>query len=170
VISSYTPTLTTLLRAQRSVKPLARAHLALLLIAEKRAHESLAIIPGVDVEIQDIAAIATLHNMKIIDQVMGSTTIAQTSKNLNAANIIHLACHGVQDHQDATKSGFCLGDGRLTISELMRLDIKDGFLAFLSACETAKGSDEQPDQAMHLAAAMLFAGFKSVIATMWLVT
>jgi hypothetical protein len=27
----------------------------------------------------------------------------------------------------------------------------------------------QPDQAIHLAAAMLFAGFKSVIATMWLV-
>jgi hypothetical protein len=26
----------------------------------------------------------------------------------------------------------------------------------------------QPDQAIHLAAAMLFAGFKSVIATMWL--
>jgi hypothetical protein len=25
----------------------------------------------------------------------------------------------------------------------------------------------QPDQAIHLAAAMLFAGFKSVIATMW---
>jgi CHAT domain-containing protein len=49
----------------------------------------------------------------------------------------------------------------------MELNIKDGFLAFLSACETARGSEDQPDQAMHLAAAMLFVGFKSVVATMW---
>jgi CHAT domain-containing protein len=152
------------------VTPLARTDLALSLIAEKRARESLAHIPGVDVEIQAVAAIATSHNVKVIDQVAGSTTIARTSATLNVANMIHLACHGVQDHEDATKSGFCLGDGRLTISELTRLDIKHGFLAFLSACETAQGSADQPDQAMHLAAAMLFAGFKSVIATMWSVT
>lgn len=37
----------------------------------------------------------------------------------------------------------------------------------LSACETATGDSEQPDQAVHLAAAMLFVGFRSVIATMW---
>jgi CHAT domain-containing protein len=155
---------------QRGVAPLAKADLALLLIAEKRARESLALIPGVDVEIQAVAATAALHDVKVVGQVTGSTTISRTSETVNAANIIHLACHGVQDHEDATNSGFCLGDGRLTISELTRLDIKHGFLAFLSACETAQGSADQPDQAMHLAAAMLFAGFKSVIATMWSVT
>jgi CHAT domain-containing protein len=170
VVSSYTPTLTTLLRTQRSVTPLARADLAVLLIAEKRARESLALIPGVDVEIQAVAAIAASHDVKIVDQMAGATTITRTSETVNAANIVHLACHGIQDHDNATKSGFCLGDGRLTISELTRLDIKHGFLAFLSACETAQGSADQPDQAMHLAAAMLFTGFKSVIATMWSVT
>jgi CHAT domain-containing protein len=49
----------------------------------------------------------------------------------------------------------------------MDLDLKDAFLAFLSACETAKGDKEQPDQTVDLAAAMLFVGFRSVIATMW---
>jgi CHAT domain-containing protein len=39
--------------------------------------------------------------------------------------------------------------------------------AFLSACETAKGDRSQPDQAVHLAASLLFCGFRSVIATMW---
>jgi CHAT domain-containing protein len=154
---------------QRGMTSLAKGDLALLLLAEKRAQEPLDLIPGVDLEIQNVAAIATANSVKIVDQVAGSTTIARTSEAIIAANMIHLACHGIQDHDDATRSGFCLGDGRLTISELMKLDIKHGFLAFLSACETAKGSDEQPDQAMHLAAAMLFAGFKSVIATMWYV-
>jgi CHAT domain-containing protein len=167
VVSSYTPTLTTLLRAQRSVKPQARADLALLLLAEKQAYESLALIPGVDVEIQHVAAIATAQNVKVIGQVTESTTVTRAIEAMSAANMIHLACHGVQDHKDAIRSGFCLGDGRLTISELMRLDIRHGILAFLSACETAMGSADQPDQIMHLAAAMLFAGFKSVVATMW---
>jgi CHAT domain-containing protein len=49
----------------------------------------------------------------------------------------------------------------------MKLDLKDAVFAFLSACETAKGDTEQPDQAIHLAAAMLFVGFKSIVATMW---
>jgi CHAT domain-containing protein len=40
-------------------------------------------------------------------------------------------------------------------------------LAFLSACETAKGDKTIPDEAMHLAATLLFAGFRGVVATMW---
>jgi hypothetical protein len=52
---------------------------------------------------------------------------------------------------------------------LIELKLDDAFLAFLSACETAKGDKKQPDQAMHLAAAMLFSGFKSIVATMWYV-
>lgn len=49
----------------------------------------------------------------------------------------------------------------------MELDLSKAFLAVLSACETAKGDSTQPDQAVHLAAAMLFTGFSSVIATLW---
>jgi CHAT domain-containing protein len=40
-------------------------------------------------------------------------------------------------------------------------------LAFLSACETAKGDATTPDEAMHLAASLLFAEFGGVVATMW---
>jgi CHAT domain-containing protein len=121
----------------------------------------------VELETSDIAAIATLHNVNVVGHLVSPTTVASTSECIKAANIMHLACHGIQDHENATRSGFCLGNGRLSIAELMQLDIKHWFLAFLSACETAKGSKDQPDQAMHLAAAMLFIGFKSVIATMW---
>lgn len=40
----------------------------------------------------------------------------------------------------------------------MNLNLPTAMLAFLSACKTAKGSEEQPDQAVHLAASMLFCG------------
>jgi CHAT domain-containing protein len=49
----------------------------------------------------------------------------------------------------------------------MEMNLKHAFVAFLSACETAKGDRTYADEVVHLAATMLFAGFKSVIATMW---
>jgi CHAT domain-containing protein len=167
-MSSYTPTVTALLRAQRATVPLQRINISLTLVSEKRAQEHyLKTIPGVDEEIRHVAAVAKENNIGIGHQQTGSTTVADTAAVMQTANIVHIACHGVQDAADATQSGFCLGDGRLTIPKLMELKLDHAFVAFLSACETAKGDKAQPDQAMHLAAAMLFSGFKNVVATMW---
>lgn len=83
------------------------------------------------------------------------------------ANIAHFACHGEQDRTDPLESGFLMADSKFTVAHLMEMDLKPAFLAILSACETAKGDANQPDQVIHLAAALLFAGFPSVVATMW---
>ncbi|KAF7358249.1 hypothetical protein MVEN_00873800 [Mycena venus] len=87
---------------------------------------------------------------------------------------MHFACHGTQDLENPLDSSLILTDGRLKVSDIMRqpdgdntLDIKKTMsLAFLSACETAKGDKTVPDEAMHLAATLLFAGFRGVVATM----
>jgi hypothetical protein len=55
------------------------------------------------------------------------------------ATILHLACHGFQDHQSPLKSGFIMSDEILTIEKLIPIPLPRAFLAFLSACETAKG-------------------------------
>jgi CHAT domain-containing protein len=170
VVSSYIPTLTTLLRIQKTSSVLARSNVSLCLIAERRAQDpSLPEISGVLQEIADITAVAESRHIMNIYQTSSSTTVSAVSAAMEEANIVHLACHGIQDSSQATQSGFCLGDGRLTITKLMELRVSKAFLAFLGACDTAKGDKEQPDQAMHLAAAMLFSGFKSIIATMWYV-
>jgi CHAT domain-containing protein len=85
---------------------------------------------------------------------------------LGDANLVHLACHGQQHPTDPLESGFRLRDGPLTVSKLMELKLPNALVAFLSACETAQGDKNHPDQVIHLAAAMLFTGFKSVVATM----
>lgn len=94
-----------------------------------------------------------------------------TAKNvvqlLPSHSILHLACHGHQDLFQPLDSGFVMQDGMLTVSELLALNLPDPFMVLLSACETAKGDRNLPDQAIHLAATMLFAGFKSVVGTMW---
>jgi CHAT domain-containing protein len=58
---------------------------------------------------------------------------------LPQATILHLACHCVQDQNDPLKSGFVMADKILTIESLMSVPLPGAFLAFLSACETAKG-------------------------------
>jgi CHAT domain-containing protein len=82
------------------------------------------------------------------------------------AHILHLASHGIQE-TDPLKSAFLLQDGRFSIEDIMNIQLSQAVLAFLSACQTAKGDANVPDQAVHLAASMLFCGFRSVIATMW---
>ena len=53
------------------------------------------------------------------------------------------------------------------IDVLMRAQFVNARIAFLSACQTAQMSSEEPNESIHIAAAMLFAGFQSVVGTMW---
>jgi CHAT domain-containing protein len=60
-------------------------------------------------------------------------------EKLPDASILHLACHGFQNPKDALNSGFVMSDEMLTIERLMQTPLPQAFMAFLSACETAKG-------------------------------
>jgi hypothetical protein len=60
---------------------------------------------------------------------------------------------GKQNADSPLTSGFSLSDIDLSVSQLMSLDLKDAFLAFLSAYDTAHGDETQPDQTVHLAVA-----------------
>lgn len=94
-------------------------------------------------------------------------TIGDVISKLPGVNLLHMACHGHQNLSNPLESGFACADGTLTVAKLMALNLPSALFAFLSACETAKGDQAQPDQVIHLAAAMLFVGFKSVIGTLW---
>ncbi|KAF8885854.1 CHAT domain-containing protein [Gymnopilus junonius] len=96
-----------------------------------------------------------------------AATIINVEKEMFSCNSIHLACHGVQDAKDPLKSSFCLGDGHLELSEIIKKQIPQGDLAFLYACQTSKGNSELTEEAMHFAAGMLSMGYWSVVATMW---
>ncbi|KAG0702962.1 CHAT domain-containing protein [Suillus ampliporus] len=58
-------------------------------------------------------------------------------------------------------------DGPLKIRDIIRTHLHDPEFAFLSACHTTVGDESSPDEAIHLAAAMQFSGFRSVIGSMW---
>lgn len=97
------------------------------------------------------------------DQATTTSVMSEMSKH----EIIHLACHGIQDLKDPLGSSFILYDGELKLRSLMGLSLDNPKLAVLSACQTATGNETLPGEAVHLAAGMLAVGYPSVIATMW---
>jgi tetratricopeptide (TPR) repeat protein len=169
VVSSYTPALTALVRARRDLQPVLTTEAKLLLVAaEHTAVMRLPALPKVKAEMSDISSIAHKAGVPYAAPSRVASTTEQMTAALPSATLVHVACHGLQDPKDPLKSAFHLSDdGVLSVSDLMKLDLKGAYLAFLSACETAKGDRDQPDQAIHLAATMLFVGFRSVVATMW---
>jgi CHAT domain-containing protein len=169
VVSSYAPTLSALQRAREGLHSKARDALTLMsAYAKTTTVPGMEQLEGVEEEAAVLSALAEKAHLSVIRAGGGaSASIRDVVDGLASADIVHLACHGVQDLRNPLQSGFCLRDGKLTVAQLMDAKLDRAFLAFLSACETAKGDAEQPDQTVHLAAAMLYCGFRSVIATLW---
>jgi len=96
------------------------------------------------------------------------TTIEAVLSHISRASIAHFACHGMQKYKKPLESALrVLPTDHLEISSIMKIPHLNASLAFLSACQTATGDEKVPDEAIHIAAAMLFAGFRGVVGTMW---
>ena len=167
-ISSYTPTLAALIRARKKqpVDPSMDKHRFLVVgQAQAPGHCKLA---SVNTELstisQCIGSVATLTCVQDQD-----ATTAKVAEELQKHEFVHLACHGIPEQKRPFESGFALGDGLLKVDNLMRYDLQNAQFAYLSACHTTVGDEESPDEVIHLAAAVQFAGFRSVIGTMWAV-
>lgn len=51
--------------------------------------------------------------------------------------------------------------------DIIKCSVSRAELAVLSACQTSTGIQSLPEEAVHLSAGMLIAGYRSVIGTMW---
>jgi CHAT domain-containing protein len=170
VVSSYIPTLSALGKARKDWEPSARTAISGLIVSESSPGRGYSRLPMVVWEMQTVRDCFTKAGALIVGDAEETPSVATVLSTLETTNvnILHMACHGVQ-RSSPLDSCFVLRDGDLKIQDLMGLNLRHAFLAFLSACQTAQGDEKQPDQAVHLAASMLFCGFRSVIATMWYV-
>ena len=96
-----------------------------------------------------------------------AASVDNVALHLSDTCIAHFACHGIQDRTNPLDSALMLDDGPLPVSRIMKTSMPSASLVFLCACETAKGDVNVPDEAMHLAGTMLYAGFRGAVATMW---
>jgi CHAT domain-containing protein len=168
IVSSYIPTFSALAKARKAFKPVSRTTLRGLVVHEPAPGKGFRAIPAAVEEARVVGKCFEEADAHLITGPEASPTVSGVLRSLQEGDVhvLHLACHGTQ-HANPLQSSFILADGDLSIAELMKLKLPTAFLAFLSACETAKGSEAHPDQAVHLAASMLFCGFRSTIGTMW---
>ncbi|KAI0312531.1 CHAT domain-containing protein [Amylostereum chailletii] len=161
-VSAYTPTLAALLQADEH-----RHHTSIpsILVVSQPATPGQNPLPGMITEISAIEE--HIGNLCFYRLNAEKATKDAVLKAMVEHSWIHLACHAVQHTGDPTKSASILHDGRLELMDIMRQSFKHTELAVLSACQTATGAEELPEEAVHLAAGMLMAGYRSVIATMW---
>ncbi|KAI9567953.1 CHAT domain-containing protein [Boletus coccyginus] len=167
-ISSYTPTLTALIRARRhdpSSPPTRQKQF--IAIGQAKA-VGVSELVSVGAELDNIGQL--VNGLATFTRIDGEeSSICRVVEELGKNDWVHLACHGLPNPQKPFESAFALRDGHFTIQRIIGCNLKNPEFAYLSACHTTVGDEESPDEAIHLASAMQFAGFRSVIGTMWAV-
>ncbi|KDN87686.1 hypothetical protein KCH_05580 [Kitasatospora cheerisanensis KCTC 2395] len=83
------------------------------------------------------------------------------------AAVLHAACHARFDAADPLASGLVLADGVLTARDILQQDWHSVRLAVLSACETGIGRTSRTDETLGLSRALLFAGVRSLVMSLW---
>ncbi|MFE1292760.1 CHAT domain-containing protein [Streptomyces sp. NPDC058751] len=160
VVSSFTPTIQALTHARR---PGARDDRGSFLCVGVPDAPGLPPLHGVSSEI------ASLRE-RFPDGVFlagQDATADRVLARLAAADRAHFACHGVNSPYSPSSSCLVLHDGtELPVTDVSRLDLNAEF-AFLSACSTAQGGYDVPDEAITVASAFLLAGYRNVVGTLW---
>jgi CHAT domain-containing protein len=121
--------------------------------------------------------VRALEEMKAVQRASSRTTtlIGATAipsvvlERLRDHRFVHIVCHGELEPGKPFNSSFKLYQGkRLSLIDIIRSQLPNAEFAFLAACHTAELTDESPaDEALHIAAAMQYCGFRSVVGTMW---
>jgi CHAT domain-containing protein len=160
-ISSYTPSLSALIQS-RSRDPGSRSsdRPSVLLVAQPDPS-----LPTVGGEIDVVRALDT----DVTSLISEAATSAAVLDGFQHHQFVHFACHGTLEDGKPFEAGFELHrHERLTLLEIVRTDLPTAEFAFLSACHTAEVTEGSIiDEALHLAAAVQYSGFRSVVGTMW---
>jgi tetratricopeptide (TPR) repeat protein len=157
VVSSYTPTIDALVRTRK--QPGARTRLAV-------AVQHTAGMPDLPATAREADQLRTRYpdTTILLDAEATADSVLAALPNAGWA---HFGCHATSHPLRASASGLYLHDRVLRVPEIGRAGVRDGELAYLSACSTGQSSLFQADQAMHLASAFRLAGYRHVVATLW---
>ena len=160
-ICSYTPSLSALIESRnRDSGSRSSDRPSVLLVAQTDPT-----LPTVGGEIQVVQALDT----EVTSLLSGAATPAAVLDAFQHHRFVHFACHGTLEAKKPFEAGFELhGDERLTLLQIVRADLPTAEFAFLSACHTAEVTEGSVvDESLHLAAAVQYCGFRSVVGTMW---
>jgi tetratricopeptide (TPR) repeat protein len=166
VISSYTPTIRALFAARTRTESSRLAQLLHIAIPDTPGQAPL---PNVAAE---QALLTRLFNESKRTALAGrDATHANIVNGLASHAWAHVSCHGYQSLTDPATGGLVPYDwdtaGLVGLLDLTTTEHTGGEFAFLSACKTAVGGVATLDEAISLASALHFAGWRHVVGTLW---
>ena len=160
-IPSYTPTLSALIESRKrgslsdapdNSKP------SILLVAQPDT------LPGAFGEIKAVEATKTPVKSLISAMATPETVL----EGLRDHRFAHFVCHGSLETDKPFDASLALHKENLTLLAIVRSQLPAAEFAFLAACHTAELTEGSvADEGLHLAAAMQYCGFRSVVGTMW---
>ncbi|KAJ2935683.1 hypothetical protein H1R20_g1408, partial [Candolleomyces eurysporus] len=165
-VSSYIPTVSSLSNYLKKPRTIDSQVEGVLMVSQPNASGRLP-LPGAKKEIELIHKVLKPHSIRCSTLESANATIEAVRKNMEDFTCIHFACHASQHPRKPFRSCFHLHDGPLELSRIIQSNLESADLAFLSACQTSAGDETLSEEAVHLAAGMMAAGYRSVVATMW---
>ncbi|QRV89973.1 CHAT domain protein [Ceratobasidium sp. AG-Ba] len=170
IISSYTPTLSALVQADKrdSTSELGATRMLLVSLPATPPSNPLAcVIQERDEVVRSVASSEHCDQSKVTVLHDSDGRVQSVKSMLPTHQLLHLACHGIQDRYNPLDSAITLYDGNLTLREIIKMSLQSAELVYLSACQTATGDTDSPDESLSLAGGFLFSGYRSAVATMW---
>jgi tetratricopeptide (TPR) repeat protein len=170
-VSSYTPTLSALIRSRRqNISKVASDTPSFVSIGQSKPNSRSGgrELEAVGAELELVKSLVP-PSMACSEVSGDEGTVSGAIQALKTNSWVHLACHGKQDFVQPFDSSFALRDRPLRLSDIIQAEPENPEFVFLSACHTAVGDKNAPDEVIHLAAGMQFSGFRGVIGTMWAV-
>jgi CHAT domain-containing protein len=160
-IPSYTQSLSALIESRKrgslsdasdNLKP------SILLVAQPET------LPGAFGEITAIQTTKT----PVTALISAMATPETVTEGLREHRFAHFVCHGLLETEKPFGASLELHGDSLTLLNIVRSQLPAAEFAFLSACHTAELTEGSvADEGLHLAAAIQYCGFRSVVGTMW---
>jgi CHAT domain-containing protein len=140
---------------------------SILLLGNPQLDSEAMELPYSEIEI-DNAATFFPDSLKLSHSEASETNLKNKASSYD---ILHFATHATFDNDDPFNSSLLLAsdgsnDGKLTVEEIYQLQLKPS-LVVLSACETGLGKYSAGDEIIGFYRAFMYAGAKSIIATLW---
>ena len=158
-IPSYTPTLGALIESHKPwARPLNQPSVLLVIQPDAKMPKAL----------QEMRVIQSV-GPSTVTLLRGMATPSAVLEHLKHYLFVHVSCHGNLKTGKPFDAFFKLYEGScLTLLDIVRLRLPTAEFAFLSACHTAEHTAGSiADERLHLAGAVQYCGFRSVIGTMW---
>ncbi|KAG8906416.1 hypothetical protein FRB99_006918 [Tulasnella sp. 403] len=160
-VSSYTSSLGALIRARRASPQHSSPMPRLLVISQPNTKGQIKL----DIRDEITFISGKLSTTKVLEGRDATPDAVTTA--IPHYSWVHFSCHAYSVPDNPLRSHFILHEDHLEVLDILRTQNPRAELAVLTACHTAGTRTDAPEEFLHLAGAMQFTGYRSVIGTLW---